>query len=248
MASTASWIDQPLINQTVPSFPWEYTLKSGNEAFWEDLGLKDTVRFTQKYTQEEPDTLYLDPSLPTTEKFSLLRKLIEERLADSEIAVKPKELKDIDISKWIRLNFTIAGFSHNPGDLEKAIEICHRVLKQSPKSIHFRQLLSYGLMDCQQWVEAEESALTVITEMNEKWGEYSPQSFGTYRLLIKITGKQEHFKEADEYLATIDHDILKLSGTQFEKYTEIEKTARKEVASELQDMKNNSCTAMERNI
>jgi tetratricopeptide (TPR) repeat protein len=242
MDSIASWKGQPWINQANPSFPWEYTLKEGNDAFWEDIGLKNTVRFTKLYTQEELDRLELNPTLSKTEKLSLLKQLLEERLADSEAAVKPMELKDVDMPKWINLNFSIAGFSCNLRDPESAVEICRKILEQSPKSTQVLQLLSIALMECQQWAEAEDAAHKVLDEMNEKLGNTSPQSFGTYRMLIKITGRQRKFEEADKYLSIIDHNIAQLSGSKFEKYIEIEKTAREEIASELEDMKNNTNT------
>jgi hypothetical protein len=242
MDSIASWKEKPWINQTNSSFPWEVTLKEGNDAFWEDIGLKNTVKFTNLYTQKELNMLELNPTLSKTEKLSLLKKLVEERLADSEAAVTPKELKDVDMSKWIKLNFTIASFSFNLRDPESTVRICRNIIEQSPESTHVLQLLSIGLMECNQWAEAEEAAHKVLYEMNEKWGDTSPQSFGTYRLLIKITGRQRKFEEADKYLSTIDHNILQLSSTKFEKYTDIEKTAREEIASELEEMKNGTNT------
>lgn len=227
---------KPQTNKS-PNFSWEYPVPENQ--FWADLPFVVGRNFLSNFSVEEIEHLSIDPNstLGKDKKLMSLLHLLEERLAEKDLAAAPETYYDVDYAGWDKLWLGISTLQSELGhpEAEQTMRMMCDRRKNKTNLSHFHPLA--GLLVAKgKYVEGEEMEKKVKGWLEEKLGKDSPQALGASRIILQAVWKQgvERRREAEELIDDTRHIIEQMGHGQFGVYQEMERDMFEKLVEDLQ--------------
>ncbi|KAF2094945.1 hypothetical protein NA57DRAFT_80112 [Rhizodiscina lignyota] len=232
-------IKKPSYAKEPEKFPWEQPTPTG--PFWIDISERLSSQFLSIWGTDGLAELPLDPLLSKEDKILLFRRLLDEKLKQSESTTPPDRMSEDDFRLNRKMHFALMSTYTETKEWAAAHE-AGKAMSKAYEARHGRPDL--GSLNTMAWTAermgeyalADTLCLESLPHLkrHDVLGPDSPQVLGTMRLRMLILGKIGRIVEAKELNKQGYRVIESMKGGKFEKYYEEEIEAMNEIRSQLE--------------